>query len=58
MTFEELDMKNEKKARNIEEEVYQYMCANCERAYYCHNACVNCEEYEDELMERFEEELD
>ena len=50
---------------SIEEKVYEYMCAGCEHEYFCHNACENCEEYEDEVdrlyMERelakFEDEL-
>lgn len=55
MTFEELDMNNEKKSRDIEWEVYQLMCANCENAHYCHNACENCEEYDDEVNRLYDE---
>lgn len=44
------------KKRDIEWEVYQIMCRGCEREHYCHNACENCEEYEEEL-ERLQNEI-
>ena len=40
----------------IEEMVYEMMCANCEKAHYCHNVCENCDEYEDEVNRLYEEE--
>lgn len=42
--------------KSIEEKVYEMMCAGCEREHYCHNACENCEEYEDEVNRQYEEE--
>ena len=42
----------------IEQMVYQYMCVDCEHEHYCHNACENCEEYEDELDRLYKERID
>ena len=42
--------------RDIEWEVYQRMCAGCEREHYCHNNCENCEEYADAVEEEYEKE--
>lgn len=41
--------------KTIEERVYELMCANCENASYCHNACENCDEYEEEVNRLYEE---
>lgn len=42
--------------KTIEDIVYEQMCAGCEREHYCHNACENCDEYEDEVNRLYEEE--
>ena len=45
-----------KKSRDIEYEVYQMLCVGCEREFYCHNNCENCEEYEDAINSEYEKE--
>lgn len=45
-----------KKPRDIEYEVYLSMCYGCENEHYCHNACENCDEYQDEIDRLYEEE--
>ena len=43
---------------SVEDKVYELMCEGCEHAHYCHNACENCDEYEDEVQRLYiEEEL-
>ena len=36
-------------------ELYKIMCASCPNAKKCHEECVECDEYQDEL-ERLEKE--
>ena len=40
---------------DIYEQVYQYMCKDCENAHRCHNRCEECDEFQEEL-ERVEKE--
>lgn len=40
---------------DIEMMVYQMMCKDCPNARYCHEACENCEEYEEEIKRLTEE---
>jgi len=41
--------------KEIEERLYEQMCAGCEREHYCHNACETCDEYADEYWRLMEE---
>ena len=40
---------------DLYEQVYQYMCKDCENAYKYHNRCEECDEFQEEL-ERLEKE--
>ena len=35
---------------DIEYKLYKMMCSDCPNARYCHEACENCDEYEEELQ--------
>lgn len=39
------------------EELYESMCADCERSSYCHENCEECEEFQ-EALEEMEAEID
>ena len=40
---------------DLYDQVYQYMCKDCENAHKCHNRCEECDEFQEEL-ERLEKE--
>lgn len=37
------------KMKSIEEVVYSKMCGSCPKSKYCHEECITCEEFDNEL---------
>lgn len=47
--FEIGEMDYHNLVEKLENRVYAKMCSSCPKAKYCHEECVNCEEYDEEL---------